>query len=234
MDQDQRETRERILDSAALIFAESGFGGARIKDIAGRAGVTGAMVHYYFSTKNDLHAAVLGRMFSDLAAMVGRIAPDPIEPIPKLCLFFYSLFDYCNKHRTFARLTAMQAGKDKHDDFLSQVRVFLRPMYDDAVVFMEDGMDSGLFRRMDPHQVLTIIYGMIFSYFSDSPFMDAVMGREEGAREFVAGHREILMDMILRMLVKKPDEIDLNQLCTQVKDVINERNLKTAKEDSRE
>ena len=41
-------SKDQILNAAEYVFAEEGYGGARIKDIAERAGVTTAMVHYFF------------------------------------------------------------------------------------------------------------------------------------------------------------------------------------------
>lgn len=199
---ENKETRERILESAEAVFAEMGFGGSRIKDIAGRAGVTSAMVHYYFRTKEDLHLAILDYMIADLGNMVARIDADPIQPIPKLRLFFYSLFDYFDRHRNFARMTAYKSGHESDEYFLKQVSIHLKPLITDAVIFLNMGMDAGIFRKVDPYQLLTVIYGMIISYFADSPFLDALIGEENIGGDFVAGHREILMDIILRLLIK--------------------------------
>jgi len=51
---DQQETREAILRAAVFMFAERGFSGASISDIAKRAGVTKSLVMYYFPAKEEL------------------------------------------------------------------------------------------------------------------------------------------------------------------------------------
>jgi TetR/AcrR family transcriptional regulator len=55
--------RDTILDAAASEFAEHGFAGARIDEIARRAGVNKAMLYYYVGDKASLYAAVLMRNF---------------------------------------------------------------------------------------------------------------------------------------------------------------------------
>ncbi len=200
-----KETRERILDSAERIFSEKGYGGARIKEIAEGAGITGAMVHYYFRTKDELHRAVMDRMFLDLVDLVEHIAPAPLEPVDKLRRFFFAIFDYFAKHRSFARLTAMQAGHENQDYFFKLVKIHVLPMYLDAVEFFEKGMEMGLFRNVDPHQLLAAIYGMIISYFADSPFLAVLMGTDGTGRDMVDSRRRILMEMILRVLLKQPE-----------------------------
>ncbi|MGL4175907.1 MAG: TetR/AcrR family transcriptional regulator [Dermatophilaceae bacterium] len=53
----QPDTRGDILDAARYEFAESGYDGATVRAIAGRAGVDPALVHHYYGTKEQLFAA---------------------------------------------------------------------------------------------------------------------------------------------------------------------------------
>jgi len=55
--------RQKILDAASTVFAESGFGGARVDEIARRAGVNKAMLYYHVGNKQALYTAVLTRNF---------------------------------------------------------------------------------------------------------------------------------------------------------------------------
>jgi len=60
------ERRARILDAASAVFAERGFEGARVDDIASRAGVNKAMLYYHVGDKTALYSAVLLRNFGRL------------------------------------------------------------------------------------------------------------------------------------------------------------------------
>ncbi len=51
-------TRQRILEAAAVEFAEHGFAGARTRAIASRAGVNQQLVSYYFGGKEGLYRAM--------------------------------------------------------------------------------------------------------------------------------------------------------------------------------
>lgn len=55
------ELRDVILDNAELAFAEHGFAGARVRDIAAAAGVNQALIRYYFGSKEDLFDEVFRR-----------------------------------------------------------------------------------------------------------------------------------------------------------------------------
>ena len=58
---DAAATQKRLLDAAEREFAQRGFAGARLKDIASSAGVQTTLIHHYFSDKQGLYRAVLDR-----------------------------------------------------------------------------------------------------------------------------------------------------------------------------
>lgn len=201
----QRDARERILHAAESVFAERGYGGARIRDIAEGAGVTNALVHYWFHTKEDLLRAVMDRMVAEVVDLVAGIAPEPIEPVEKLRRFFYGFFDFAARHPHFARLANLETGHGDDTFFQSQVEGRFRPLYLRARAFIEEGIQAGLFRPVPPEHLLTAIYGMIVSWFSDSPFLAALLGEEVMDRSVILRRREELMAMIFRMVLVDPE-----------------------------
>jgi AcrR family transcriptional regulator len=66
-----KQTEERIFDAATDVFLEKGMDGARMQDIANRAGINKALLHYYYRTKDRLFTAVFekiaGLMFEKFA-----------------------------------------------------------------------------------------------------------------------------------------------------------------------
>jgi AcrR family transcriptional regulator len=67
-----QDTREAILAAARTAFAERGYDGASIRQIAGGAGVDPALVHHYFGAKDQLFLAVMEAPFN------------PAEVLPKI------------------------------------------------------------------------------------------------------------------------------------------------------
>lgn len=61
-----KQTEEKIFEAAKEVFAERGMDGARMQEIADRAGINKSLLHYYFRTKEKLFSAV----FDDLAEMI--------------------------------------------------------------------------------------------------------------------------------------------------------------------
>jgi len=68
------DSRDRILESARVLFARNGIANTSIRAVAAAAGVDSALVHHYFGTKEKLFAAVV------------HIPIDPMEIIRPLRL----------------------------------------------------------------------------------------------------------------------------------------------------
>jgi AcrR family transcriptional regulator len=63
-------TREQILAVALELFSTHGFDGTALQQIADRLGVTKAALYYHFKTKDELLAAIVEPMFSDVEAVL--------------------------------------------------------------------------------------------------------------------------------------------------------------------
>jgi TetR/AcrR family fatty acid metabolism transcriptional regulator len=69
----KREREERILDSAASVFAQKGFHQATIREIAEAADVADGTIYNYFDNKYDLLVAIMGRI-AELEQLPGELA----------------------------------------------------------------------------------------------------------------------------------------------------------------
>lgn len=78
-ERDDNSTQERIVDAAREAFVLRGFDGARMQDIADRAGINKAMLHYYFRSKQQLFNVVfretLGKFQSAFVAVLQSDKP---------------------------------------------------------------------------------------------------------------------------------------------------------------
>src|SRR3712207_3582815 len=78
------ETRERLLSAAADVFAQRGYDGTRVADIAAAAGVSNGALYAHFGSKADLLVAALRRHGRRMLAEL--FAAEPDRPITELLL----------------------------------------------------------------------------------------------------------------------------------------------------
>jgi len=76
---DDAETKPRVLRAATHLFAERGFHGTKVRDIAAHAGANVAAGHYHFGSKRDLYVEVLRACFAEVRGILARsgVQPDP-------------------------------------------------------------------------------------------------------------------------------------------------------------
>ena len=74
--QTNQDTEEQILDAAKEVFQKKGMDGARMQEIADKAGINKAMLHYYYRSKQLLFEAVFSNAFALLAPQMNKILND--------------------------------------------------------------------------------------------------------------------------------------------------------------
>lgn len=102
-DGDPAETRRGILEAAEACFASAGFAGATTRQVATRAGVNVATLHYHFGNKEGLYRAVLGRA----SAGVLPAAETAGAPAERLTRIVGQLWDFGVARPSLARLSLL-------------------------------------------------------------------------------------------------------------------------------
>lgn len=98
------ERRETIEDAATALFAERGYQGASIDEIARRSGVTPPVVYDHFASKQDLYRRLLERHFSELRQVWREhfVGEDP--PGERVARSFDAWFAYIEAHPFAGRM----------------------------------------------------------------------------------------------------------------------------------
>ena len=78
------DRRQDLILAAFRLIAEKGFEGFRVRDVAAHVGLNGATLHYYFPTKEDLIAAVVGYTIDRLRTLVAQPASTQARPRDQL------------------------------------------------------------------------------------------------------------------------------------------------------
>jgi AcrR family transcriptional regulator len=105
---DAERTRREILDVATSEFADRGFAGARVDEIAARTRTTKRMLYYYFGSKERLFVAVLERAYATIRAAEQTIAVDHLEPVAAIRRLAELTFDHHESHPEFIRLVSIE------------------------------------------------------------------------------------------------------------------------------
>lgn len=188
-------SRARILVTARREFAERGFDGARLTDIAGQAGLSHPTLLYHFTSKADLYQAVIESAVVDWtreteAATFGALAGfEQVESLIDAAFAFFA------SHPDFARILRREAmdGGSRSGVVLAGA---LRPFLERAIAFLDREMAAGRLRRHDPLELMQICYGAVFTYFSDAAFRARLLDTDPLSDESLARHRRALTELL--------------------------------------
>ena len=119
MKRQSEESRDRILAAAVKIFAEKGYSGARIDQIAREAGVNKALIYYYFEGKEAILNELFQTFFTQSTGMLldfvkrGGFAENPEE---NKRLFEAEYLRYLESSRDLLKIIVMESLKDENTD----------------------------------------------------------------------------------------------------------------------
>ncbi|MBL8357201.1 TetR/AcrR family transcriptional regulator [Delftia deserti] len=114
--------RERILDAAERLFAEGGFDGVSMRNIAAAAGVGLPLIVYHFETKQNLYRALFDRykavLDARLAALRQPLAPggDPLVHIVRAFVLPVMQAQGSEAGLAYARLIARETSDPREAD----------------------------------------------------------------------------------------------------------------------
>ncbi len=106
-------------------FADQGYAGARVDEIAARTRTTKRMIYYYFGGKEQLFVAVLEQAYATIRQAEQTIEVDHLEPAAAIRRLAELTFDHHESHPDFIRLVSIEnIHRAEHitgrDDFAGQ------------------------------------------------------------------------------------------------------------------
>lgn len=129
-----------MLDVAEAVFAEAGYSGARVDEIAARMSTTKRMIYYYFGSKEDLYVAVLERAYRGVRAAERAMDLGDLAPSEAVRRVAEQTFDHHNQHPAFVRIVATEnIHRGQHLRMIEHLRDLGTP----AVSLLEDILERG-------------------------------------------------------------------------------------------
>ena len=172
-----RSTRDLILDEAVRCFAERGYEGTSLNDIAAGVGIRRPSLLHHFSSKETLYGELFERILSDwlervnIAVALDATGWDKVELVLRAG---FALFEDNPDYVRLMRREALDGGAHLGIDLAS----VLRPLFDAAADYLRAQMEAGVLRQLDPRHLLITGYGAILTYFSDAPFVNGLIDDE--------------------------------------------------------
>lgn len=194
--------REHLLSVARGAFAEFGYSGASMNEIASRAGIRKPSLFHHFATKKALYVEAVGAALAPLGGLVAEAAGGGGGFLERLDLLGGLVVDHLGAHPETARLLVREVLD--RGPFLSEGgQEAAASILDGVVAFLEQGMDAGAFARSDPRHLTLSIIGVHLFYFAADPLSGAQISRSVFHPEEVESRKKAVV-LQVRALVGMP------------------------------
>ncbi len=160
--EDEPEKRRAILHAAVRVFAEKGYHGCRIADVARAANVAYGLVYHYFRNKDELLESVFAEQWTIFVNALDAIDHGPLaaaEKISSMCAF---VFDVYKTSPSAIRVLLLEVSRAPHALRAGSTRETFESAARIVAHVVRQGMERAEFRpALDPLLAATSILGAI-------------------------------------------------------------------------
>lgn len=200
-EKEDKNTEQAILKAAEKEFLEKGYVLSKTTDIARAAGVTHAMLHYYFRTKDNLFNKVFIKKTEVAASSFGNILDQDLPFTEKMSKFIESHFDFiaANPRLPFFILNELLSNPER----LKEFKKIFTPLIASVIAKMDNlihqEVSAGNIRPVSGYNILLDIITLNASLFILKPILqDNVLEKyREKTQDFLIQRKKEHVQLIL-------------------------------------
>jgi AcrR family transcriptional regulator len=199
---DPERTQRAILEAATNEFAEKGFAGASVNEIAAAANVNKRMLYHYFGKKDDLYLLVLERALGQLRSVQTDVDLSQTEPQAAIEQFIRYTWDYYLRNPQVLRILSgenlMRAQHLQRSRRLNELR---KPLHTKLEEIVERGQAMQLFRPdVNMLQLYITIGSLTYFYLSARQTLSILYGQELATEAGLDARAKHIVEVVLGYL----------------------------------
>ncbi|OYX28174.1 MAG: TetR family transcriptional regulator [Flavobacteriales bacterium 32-35-8] len=183
-------TEEQILDAAKTVFQSKGMDGARMQEIADKAGINKAMLHYYYRNKQLLFEAVFKNAFSLLAPQLNAILNDDSSIEEKIKNFTSNYISFVIKHPYLPNFIIQELNRNQ--DFVLKLKENKGfPNLDKFKKQVDTEVENGIIKPISAEQLFINILALNIFPFVAKPLVMALTNTNDKTYKNLMEERQI-------------------------------------------
>lgn len=202
-------TKQVILQAAEIEFAEKGLSGARVDEIAARAGVNKALLYQYFGNKEELYGVVLDTIYRSLGERENRIIEQGTDCIEEIRALIRAYFYFLKDNPAYVRMLMwenLNYGKTFGEKKLGDAK---NVVINELIRILNRGKEKGIINAdTDPEQILQTLIACSFNYFSNRYTLEQVLKQDMTSRENMERRIESVTEMVLLYIGNRPSSLE--------------------------
>ena len=195
-------TREAILAAAEALFGDVGFDATSTREIAEKSGLTKALIHYHFESKDELLSAVLDRHYDRLAQVLVVATADAPSLEDRLRRVIDAYVDFLATNSHFAKIVQREIASGKH---VQKVWERTLPVFQLMTEWVRGQFPATQSGPLAAEQLLLSFYGMVVTYFVFPQVIEKSLGTDPLGPGPIAerkAHLHRMLDILLAELAR--------------------------------
>ncbi len=190
-------TEQRIFDAAHEVFTQKGMDGAKMQDIAEKAGINKALLHYYYRTKEKLYEAVAKVVINRAVPALRQVLESEL-PLQQKLYGFIDTYIGLIRLNPFIPLFIISEVNKHPQHFFDKILPADLPQPQNFIKQVEEAIQQGKIREINPrHLIINVVSLCVFPFIA-RPIARIVLGmsatnmeqfldeRKEEVKSFVA------------------------------------------------
>ena len=191
---------ELILQTAMQVFIDKGWHGTKMQDIADKAGINKALLHYYYRSKEKLYTKIFEFLIWRNVGDLFNLFNENLSFDVFLKKFIYSYIDLINKNPKIPMflLRELSEGGKVVQNVLNNLLDSKKFSVEKPLSIIQKAMDEGIIIRMDPRQIIATIVGSCVFFFIAEPIFTTLFVDEANfdRAQFVEERKEPIFQTI--------------------------------------
>jgi len=183
--QRKRENKKFILDAAEKVFSQQGYIQATVDDIADEAQFSKATIYRYFNSKSEIFSEIIMNSFLEARKNLLRISKKNQSAEERVKELIHFIISYFRSKMNIARIFFMEKSSMKRilgmdiDDHVMPIdseqkipddyRKIIKDIFEAMCKIIQEGIDSGDFRKVDPREACFILGAMLRGFNFKGP-----------------------------------------------------------------
>lgn len=168
-------TEQRIFDAAHEVFMQKGMDGAKMQEIADRAGLNKALLHYYYRTKEKLFEMVARSVINQAVPVIQKTIESDVPLLEKISNFIDFYIDLIRRN-PFVPLFIVSELNKHPEHFFEKVMPKELPKPQIFIKQVEDAVAQGEIRPIEAQHLVVNVVSMCVFPFLARPMMRMIMG----------------------------------------------------------
>ncbi|HRI21788.1 MAG TPA: TetR family transcriptional regulator [Panacibacter sp.] len=175
-----RDKKDHIVDNALELFAEKGFEGTSIRELAAKAEVNVAMVNYYFGSKEKLFEQMVAQKAAYTKGMIDEIVRDKsLSDIEKIDHIIDGFVSRLFKNRKFHRIIHQELMLSQRENLQQAIVDILYPNSQTVKSLIDNAIKKGVFKKVDSSLVIATVIGTINHVLLSKKMCNKLFGKED-------------------------------------------------------